>query len=442
MTRLPAAAAAALAVLVPLAACSGAASGPVPTRSDTSTTITWYASSIDQNERDYRQVLIDAYRNSHPSIKIDLVSQQPSTDTIRSELATAITASSPSAGLHPPDVYLGDVIWPAEFAKAGLARPLDSDFDAAFWNRFPPQLLTAMRYQGRTYAVPFFADQGMLYYRTDLAKKPPTTWEELIAQSKQLLGSHRVKYGYLWQGDQYEGLTCNWTEVLADAGGRTLNDAGTAAQVTTPAAHRALHFMQALIRDGVSPRQVTQFQETDTSQLFVTGQVAFMRGWNSGMTRINIPSNQAIYNKVAVAPLPTFADQQGAGYSTVGGWSLYINPHTKVLPAAQAFVKWLTDLQAQRILARFSHIPTTIEARKDPQAENNKAVALGLQVQQVARPSQTPAYHKVSQAIYTTLGPALDGDPNSDAALHTLDVDIRRILTASGATTDTGTANP
>ena len=131
-------------------------------------TLTWYATAIDQNQFDYRQLLIDEFQDAYPAIKIDLVSPQvDNTDAIRDELREMLPGDA------APDVYLGDVIWPAEFAEAGLARPLDGDFDAAFWDRFPPELSSPMRYQDKTYAVPFFATQAILYYRKDLMPAGP-----------------------------------------------------------------------------------------------------------------------------------------------------------------------------------------------------------------------------------------------------------------------------
>jgi multiple sugar transport system substrate-binding protein len=404
------------AVLVVTASCSSGGAGPAPGDGSASTTITWYANSIDRTQNDYRQALINEFRNANPSIKVDLVSQPPRIDAREKLMATL-------RGDGAPDVYLGDVIWPAEFADEGLARPLDGDFDPDFWRRFPKELLSAMEYRGKTYAVPFFADQGMLYYRTDLVPSAPTTWEQLVQESARVLreGHEGVEYGFVWQGDAYEGLTCNWTEILADAGGRTLDAAGTASQVDSPQGLRALRFLRGLLQDGITPREVTGFQETDAGARFTSGRAVFLRGWNSTYTRMNAPSNPQVYGKVGVAPPPTFAGRPGPGYSAVGGWSLYINPRTRKLDAARTFVDWLTDVHAQRILARFSQIPANARVRGDPDARENPAIATGLAARPVDRPSHTPKYPAVSRAIYSTVNDALDGQPSVEDALREMD---------------------
>jgi multiple sugar transport system substrate-binding protein len=408
---------AAAAVLIATVSCSSGSAGPAPHDSSTSTTITWYAGSSDRNKNDVRQLLINEFRNAYPSIKINLVSQQPNTDVTRADLIAKLR------GENAPDVYMGDVIWPAEFADKRLARPLDEDFSPDFWQRFPVERVSAVKYQDKTYAVPFWVNQGVLYYRTDLVSSPPTTWEQLVQESTRLLreGHEDLRYGFVWQGSAYEGLTCNWTEILADAGGSTLDTAGAVSQINSSQALRALRFLRDLVRDGITPPQVTSFQEPEAKLRFASGEAAFLRSWSSDYTRINTPSNPQVYNKVGVALLPTFTNQPKPGYSAIGGTNLYINPRTSKLKAALTFVDWLTDVQAQRIIARFSFIPANARIRGDPTVRENLAVATGLTVKPVARPSNTPKYPTLSQAISSTVNDALDGEPSPEEALQMMD---------------------
>src|SRR5512135_3523454 len=83
------------------------------------------------------------------------------------------------------DVFVMDVIWPAEFASAGWALPLDRYFTAAEQGQFLKAPIAANRYRGQMFGVPLFIDAGLLYYRKDLLDKyriaPPHTWEALVA---------------------------------------------------------------------------------------------------------------------------------------------------------------------------------------------------------------------------------------------------------------------
>ena len=86
------------------------------------------------------------------------------------------------------DVFVMDVIWPAEFASAGWALPLDRFFALAEQKQFLDAPIRANRYRGQIFGVPLFVDAGLLYYRKDLLEKyripPPRTWPELVARGK------------------------------------------------------------------------------------------------------------------------------------------------------------------------------------------------------------------------------------------------------------------
>jgi multiple sugar transport system substrate-binding protein len=129
-----------------------------------------------------------------------------------------------------------------------------------------------------------------------------------------------------------------------------------------------------------------------------------------------------------VAPLPTFAGQPGPGYSTIGGWSLFVNPHSQRLDAAKTFIKWVTDVQAQQILARFSQIPVNVTVRRDSAIRQNPAVAVGLDARPVGRPSDMPAYPDVSKAVYSHVNDAVNGSSLPEDALRAADRDINKAL--------------
>jgi multiple sugar transport system substrate-binding protein len=417
-------AATAAAVLLAAGSCTHpAAPQPGPPTDDT---VSWYVGATDQNQQDYARIVADEFEVANPEITVKITYAPRNTDSARAAVVDALAQGGPNA----PDVYLGDVIWPAEFVSHGRALALDDQFEPAFWRRFDPALVSAVSYRNRIYAAPFFVDQGMLFYRTDLVRTPPKTWAELARDSRDLVRQKKVQYGYVWHGSDYEGLTCIWTEILADAGGRTLTPDGTRAALDSPQARRALEFLRGLIADGTSPAGVTGFEESEANQVFAAGHAAFLRGWNSAYSRLADPNgpDAPLRGRIGVAALPSFTGQPGPGYSTTGGWSLYINPATRRLDTAKTFIRWMTAFQAQLSLAKFAQIPTNIDARHDPVARTNPALATGLSVQPVARPAGTPEYPAISKVVYTRLHAALDGTVSPGTALQQANQEINQLL--------------
>jgi multiple sugar transport system substrate-binding protein len=397
----------------------------------TSGTINWWASPINTSGKDVRQVLIQAFEKQYPNIHVSLTSAPTNTDTNRATIATDI-----SGGSSTPDVFMGDVIWPAQFGEHGFAVPLSNYLPASYWAQFAPGLVQGATYDGKVYGSPMFEDQGFLYYRKDLLAKEhlpvPKTWEQLVSDSETLQKAGLVKYGFVWEGDSYEGLTCDFMEYLTDAGGTVTNSSYTTASLDTPAAIKAVTFMRSLITSGVSPAAVTTFQEPQAMSTFASGQAAFLRNWDYAYADSQVPGTPTV-GKVGVAPLPTFQGESYPGYSNIGGWNLYINPHSKNIAADLTFVKWMASTTAQDILSvQYSEIPTVESVRTSPQVlKLNPVLAIVPSTRLVPRPAGTPNYPALSTAIYTNVNAALSGSTSPSSAMSAAQSQATTALTSA-----------
>ena len=385
--------------------------------SATSGSITWSASPINTSGTDVRQVLIRDFEKLYPNIHVSLISAPTNTDTNRATLATQI-----SGGATSPDVFMGDVIWPAQFGAHQLAVPLSDYLPASYWSQFAPGLVQGATYKGKIYGSPLFEDQGFLYYRKDLLTKEgmsvPQTWEQLESDATKLVKAGLVKYGFVFQGASYEGLTCNFMEYLASAGGTATNSDYTKATLDSSAATKAVTFMRSLVTSGATPAAVTTFQEAQAMSTFAAGQAAFLRNWDYAYADSQA-AGSATVGKVGVAPLPTFAGQSYPGYSNIGGWNMYINPHSKNINADLSFIKFMASTQAQTDLATYaSSIPTVQSVRTSPAIiAKSPVLATVPKTRLVPRPAGTPNYPQLSTAIYTNVNSALAGSTSPSAAL-------------------------
>jgi trehalose/maltose transport system substrate-binding protein len=390
------------------------------TGSATSGSIVWSASPLSgTGANDARTVLINTFEKQYPNIHVSLVSAPSDTDTNRATLATEI-----SGGSSTPDVFMGDVIWPAQFGAHQLAVPLSDYLPSSYWSRFAPGLVQGATYQGKVYGSPLFEDQGFLYYRKDLLAKEhmsvPTTWEALEADSVKLVHAGLVKDGFVWEGDAYEGLTCDFMEYLTDAGGTPTNSSFTTATLNSPASVKAITFMRSLITSGASPAAVSTFQEPQAMAVFGDGNAAFLRNWDYAYDAAITASSggKLSASQVGVAPLPTFAGQSYPGYSNIGGWNLYINPHSKDIAADLTFIQWMSGTAAQDILSeKYGFISTVTAVRSNPTViGSNPNFAVVPKTRLVPRPAGTPNYPALSTAIYQNLNGALAGSASPAGA--------------------------
>ncbi len=418
-----------------LSACGGSSGGTSAntTGSATSGTIVWSASPIaGSGATDTRTVLISAFEKQYPKIHVKLTSAPTNTDTNRATLATEI-----SGGSSTPDVFMGDVIWPAQFGAHELALPLSKYLPKSYFAQFAPGLIQGASYKGQVYGSPLFEDQGFLYYRKDLLAKEhmsvPTTWEQLESDAQKLQKDGSVKYGFVWEGASYEGLTCDFMEYLTDAGGSATNAGYTKATLDSANAIKAVTFMRSLVTSGVTPSSITTFQEPQAMDVFAAGQSAFLRNWDYAYSVANTPATSKIVGKVGVAPMPTFAGQSTPGYSNIGGWNMYINPHSKHIAADLTFIKFLASPAAQDILAtKYSEIPTTTAVRDSAAViALNPVLAIVGKTRLVPRPAGTPNYPALSTAIYTNVNSALAGSATPAAAMANAQKQANSALSSS-----------
>lgn len=420
--RRPVAVALAAGVALSLTACAGGSGGNADR-----VTLEWYVQPL--NSTNIWPDLVAAFNESQSDIEVKLTVGPTNVDTVRGTLSTQI-----GSGSSTPDVYEGDITWPAQFAEAGLAVNLTEVFPESFWERFSPGSIQFAQYEGQSYSVPSWTEAAFLYYREDLLEEAglpvPETWEELMETSKAIQESGAVKTGYTWQGAGYEGLTCVWNELVADAGGSITTadfDAGT---LDTAESERALDFLKETISSGVSPEATVTFQEPETLNEFTAGNALFMRNWSYAWAITQDPAQSQVVGKVGMAPLPTFDGQPYPGASTNGGGGMYINPHSEHVEEAAAFLDWLTDTEAQSLFASVGKVlPANLEAQTPEAQEQVGPVGTVLaELQLVGRPVGTPAYSEVSRAVFQNINAALTGNASVEDALATAQEEVDRAL--------------
>src|SRR5262249_4971002 len=154
------------------------------------------------------------------------------------------------------DLFFVDTIWVAEFARAGWLADLSGFLSPDEVRRdYLGGAAEAVVFEGRTFAVPWYGDVGILYYRRDLVEEAPRTYAELVRIADRVRGERSGMQGFVWQGRQYEGLVCNVYEAIWGHGGATMEDGRLL--LDTSEARAALAYLRGLLELGTSPPSVT-----------------------------------------------------------------------------------------------------------------------------------------------------------------------------------------
>ena len=334
------------------------------------------------------------------------------------------------------DVYQIDVIWPGDLAEH-FVDLYDYGAGDVVGEHFPA-IVDNNTVDGKLVAIPWFTDAGLLYYRTDLLEKydfePPTTWDELEEQAAVIQEGERAEgntdfVGFVWQGDSYEGLTCDALEWIAS------NDGGTIIspdQVITINNQNAIEIVdQAAGWVGtISPNGVTGMGEEDSRAIWQGGNAAFMRNWPYAYS-LGQGADSAIAGNFDVSPLP--AGKSGEGAATLGGWQLAVSRYSNNPEAAADVALFMASYDVQKMRAVEGSLnPTIMELYDDPdvlEASPFFGSLYDVFINAVARPSTAtaPNYNAVSTAFFRSVHSVLTGSMDAATAFEELELDLQDI---------------
>ncbi len=332
------------------------------------------------------------------------------------------------------DVFLIDVIWTPEFSLAGWLEDLTSLLPDSQRSLFFKAPLAADTYRGRLYAIPWYVDAGVLYYRKDLLQRygfsPPETFEQLVQQAKVVLkGEQRPDFnGFLWQGKQYEGLICVVNEVIAGFGGTILDAAGKVRLQDAPV-RKALQWLKdCMYKEHISPRWTLAADEENTRLSFLNGNALFLRNWPYCWTFFQ-QKGSPVKGKVGVKVMPALPGLRGQG--TLGGWQLAVNRFSRKKRLAKKFVRFLASPQIQLQFAlKVGTKPARRDLYRNPLLRARQPFIADLYaVLTNARPRPiTPFYAQISQILQIEFSAVLSNIRPIPQAMRSATLQIEHVL--------------
>jgi len=373
------------------------------------------------------------FEETHPNVDVKVMDTPDSTNDRLGLFLQFLEAESPKV-----DVYQIDVIWPGDLGEHfldlyeyGAKDVADKHFQAIIENN---------TVDGRLVALPWFTDAGLLYYRTDLLKKygydgPPETWAELEKMAKKVQAGEREAgnqdfWGYVWQGNAYEGLTCDALEWIKSNGGGTIVNKDKEITINNEKAVEAVNMAANWVGE-ISPPGVTGLMEESARKMWENGNALFMRNWPYCYSTGN-QEGKVINGKFDVAPLP--AGDSGNGASTLGGWNLAVSKYTDTPELAVELAMFVAGEKIQKMRAiEGSFNPTIKSLYKDEEVLENSPFFGKLYdvfVNAVARPSTAtaPKYAQTSELFFQAVHSVLTGEQSAETALAYLQLDLQDLL--------------
>ncbi len=394
--------------------------------------ITLRVFSGGQNQRpDLMRKLFDQYETANPGLKIQIETGGATSELQRQYLSTVLNAKDPAI-----DIFLIDIVNPAQYFGAGWLEPLDAYVGPAATALKPylPVYMTSNVVKGKVAALPGFADAMFMYYRKDLLEKhklpEPKTWDELAAAAQKIKkaeGDVNLQ-GLSIQGAPIEGAVCTfllpyWSQ------GKEFNDAAGKMTLDKAAATKGLQQWLSMVDQGVIKKNVAEVKTPDTVNEFKAGQVVFAINWSWAWDRFKDDADSKVKGKVGVMPLPAMAGGKSA--TCIGGWQWAVSAFSKHKSAAAKLVAHLASKDASRFLAvEGALLPTYADVYTD--ATVLKEVPWFKEAAAVvnfgrSRP-MSERYGEVSDTIRTTTSAVLARTKKPDEGVAEIESRLARVM--------------
>jgi len=308
-------------------------------------------------------------------------------------------------GKAPLDVMWVSDSWLPEWAEAGWIAPIDGFPDLMKYNADADDFCNkSMQYKGKQYGLTYYSDYMAFFYDEEILKKagikaPPTTWDELVAQSLKIKGAGLSEYPMMLSMARESWLIEFLTAMVYSNGGRFTDDAGAALMADPKrGAQQALQW----VVDAVNKHKIISPACVETGELnglkaFGAGNHAFALLSRYRVRTLNDPKQSAIAGRVkqALMPMGTGGSHATVGWMRFHGMSAQAAADKNRAANAAKLIEWFggkagSQYQFQKML--FSDLGSGFgvkELFKDPEVQANykkySDIAMFEKQQQLAR---------------------------------------------------------
>jgi sorbitol/mannitol transport system substrate-binding protein len=220
---------------------------------------------------------------------------------------------------------------------------LGADYD---YTDIIPSVKNGLSYNGKLYAVPFYAESSFTFYRKDLfdqagIKMPDKpTYDQIAEYAAKLTDKSKEQYGFCQRGKPGWGENMAFIGPMVNAfGGRWFNEKWEP-QLTTEPWKNAINYYVKNMRE-YGPPGATANGHNENRALFATGHCAMWVDATSAAGYIYNPKESQVADKTAFTAAPVQVTSNGSGW--FWAWALAIPASSKKVDAAKSFVKWATS---------------------------------------------------------------------------------------------------
>ncbi len=329
-----------------LALATALATGAVPSLALADSTLT--IATVNNVQMIEMQKLAPEFEKLHPDIHLRWVVLEE--NTLRQRVTTDIATQGGQFDI----LTIGNYEVPI-WAKQKWLAPFDNlpgSFDV---DDILKPVRDGISYEGKLYALPFYAESAMTFYRTDLFQKagltmPATpTYEQIRQFADKITDKSNQIYGICLRGKPGWGENMAYFSTLVTANGGQWFDSKWDTMIDTPEWKAALNYYTGIMKaDGPPGASSNGFNEN--LALFTSGHCGMWIDATSAGGTIYDKKQSQVADKVGFAALPTGSFTGGPTW--LWSWNLAIPASSKQVDAARQFITWATSKEYIQLVAK------------------------------------------------------------------------------------------
>lgn len=309
---------------------------------------------------------------------------------------------------------------------------------------------------GKLYAVPFYGESSMLYYRKDLFAKASITVPDqpTYLQIKEWASKiHDPKsgvYGMCLRGKPGWGENMAFLSTLVNTYGGQWFDMNWQPTINTPAWKTAISYYVDLLQN-YGPPGASSNGFNENLALFSTGKCGMWIDATVAAGLLSNPKESKVYDKLGFARAPI--EQYPNGSNWLWAWALAIPKTSKSPEAAEKFIAWATSKEYIQLVANQNGWVAVPPGTRTSTYENpnyQKAapfapiVLKAIQSADVTRPAANPTPYKgvqyvdipefqaIGSSVGQTIAAALTRSTSVDQALQQSQTTTERFMKHTG----------
>jgi sorbitol/mannitol transport system substrate-binding protein len=390
------------------------------------------------------QKLSKQYEQQH-DVKLNWVVREE--NTLRQQLTTDISTGGGQFDVMTIGAYeapmWGEKQWLMSLEKFGPTYDVDD---------LMPNVRKQLTVGGKLYALPFYSEGSITYYRTDLftakgLKMPDApTWTDIRGFAEKLHDPTKGTYGICLRGKAGWGENMALVSTIVNAYGGRWFDEKWEPQLDSPEWHQAVNFYVDLLgKFGPPGPSSNGFNENLT--LFNSGKCAMWVDASVAGAFVTDKKESKVPDKVGFAKAPRQTTDKGSSW--LWTWALAVPASSKQQQAAFDFIQWATSKEYGTLVAKeygISSMPPGTRQSTYKNADYMKSTPFARVTQEAIQtanpdaPTEKPVPYKgvqfatipEFQAIGTQVGKgiagALAGSEKADAVLKSLNEQVQRTM--------------